>query len=168
MSTPKDPFLALLAQAEFEQAAKVFCTYPLKEQAKRLEQLNTSLHKSNRATHTPKVLAVIQRQLKDDTRFDQFYEAWQPTADKTQVDDEHNHFDYFALPVRVINARNIDDPDNILSISMIACDDYEDVFDAFSARQSDEQKRAERIALVADKVASNEMYEIISDDILGE
>lgn len=169
MSDASNHFYHAMQTGDHQEAAKLFCTLPLSDQAEILRTLGENpLVGQNPATSKPSVIALLQRELKENTSFEDFYDAWQPEASSQQLDDRHNAFDYYQIPVRVINARSVDDPNKIISIGMIACDNYDDVLEEFTQRLDEEKARAKRIEGIANKLADNEMFEVVSDDLLGK
>lgn len=168
MTSAHEHFQAALDDNDFQSAAKVFCTMPLNEQSELMARFKQNSMTRSEASAKPSLIALLQRQLKPEVSFDDFYQAWQPHKPSKSIDDKQRAFDYFNLPIRVINAQSVDDPSQLISLSLIACDDYDQLLDEFTERQSDEQARAKSIATVADKLADNQLFEILSDDLLGD
>ena len=117
----------------------------------------------------PVAVGVLRRQLHDDKEFNDFYEQWMPAESHTnpvEVDGKTYH-QYLPVPVRVINAINLNDPKDIISIGLSWCDEGD--FKAFLAKAEEESSNLERrdsIAEVAEK-RSSEIFMTSADTNLG-
>lgn len=68
----------------------------------------------------PIMVSVLQRVLHDNKSFDDFYQAWLPTEKMSNKIEIHGQSfqQHFPSPVRVINAININNPKEIISIGI--------------------------------------------------
>jgi len=118
---------------------------------------------------TPNSVSVLFRKLHDGKQFEGFRKAWFPPevqCNPTEAGGE-TFQQFFDAPIRVINAVNIQDPSDVVSIGLHWFPD-EDLMAAMQDPnfQQRGQARGERIAKVADKVQA-EVYFVKSDDNLG-
>lgn len=99
------------------------------------------------------IYAVLIRRLRPDSTFEQFREAWLP--------DEP-----FEVPVKVANARRIDDPRELISIGRadISGPDVPAFLERVAASEA---RRHERIAHVIEDTVHSGIYEVLTDDDLG-
>lgn len=96
------------------------------------------------------ILAVLVRRLKEGATYEEFRQAWFP--------DEP-----FGMPVRVINARRLDDEREILSVGF--ADLPADQVDAALKRLADhEARRHDRIAHVIESTVLRGIYNVEDDD----
>lgn len=146
------------AQSEFDQ---------LDDQHK--QKILAALFQQSQCQRTPHSVSVLFRNLHKGKSFDDFYEAWLPPKEKcdTKVVDGQTYHQFFGGPIRVINAVNLDDPDEIVSIGLHWITDEELEFamnDPASVKSGAE--RREKIATVADKEKAG-IFKVLKDDNLG-
>ncbi|MEM7446443.1 MAG: hypothetical protein AAF414_24200 [Pseudomonadota bacterium] len=96
--------------------------------------------------------SVLVRRLKEGATYEDFREAWLP--------DEG-----FGTSVRVINARSVDNPAEIISIGMVDLP-KEELPAALKQIAESEAVRHERIARVIERTVHKGIYEIVDDDDL--
>lgn len=158
-------FKESMQQQDFVTAVAKFDAMSDEEKQQSLK----SLYYQSRDAQQPVAVAVLRRKLNDNKSFDDFYNAWLPPKDKMQPleigDIKYHH--YFKSPVRVLNATNMNDDSDIISIGMIWCSEDE-LNDALAEEsQSDSNvQRHDSISDVAEHV-SVDMYLVKSDTQLG-
>ena len=97
--------------------------------------------------------SVFVRRLKPGKSYEDFRDAW-----KSEVG--------FGVSTRVVNARSLDDPSEIISIGFVETDASD--LPALLERVADsEARRHERIAHVIEATTLRGMYEILDDDDLS-
>lgn len=97
--------------------------------------------------------SVLVRRLKPGTTYEDFRKAWAPDAG-------------FGFPVRVLNARSVDDDAEIISIGLIDLPMSELPSVAQQVADS-EARRHDRIAHVIESTVHTGVYEIVDDDDLS-
>lgn len=161
----KNQFFNHFQQQEFDQAITDFNQLSKKDQQETLKQL----YYEAREAKIPMALGVLYRKLHDGKTFDDFYQSWMPPKSYTKAftvgDKTYYHF--FDAPTRVINAVNMEDPKEIISVGMVWCSEKEFMENLEQIKQSDSNKmRADSIAEVADKISSK-IYKVQKDTNLG-
>ena len=97
--------------------------------------------------------AVLVRRLKDGATYEQFREAWLPDQG-------------FGRPVRVVNARSLEDPSEIISVGFADLPAAE--LPAFLRQvAAGEARRHERIASVIEETVHKGIYEVLDEDDLS-
>ena len=97
--------------------------------------------------------SVLVRRLKDGATFEDFRRAWVPDT-------------RFGVPVRVLNARSVENDAEIISLGLI--DLPKDELPALLKRVSDsEARRHDKIADVIESTVHMGIYEIIDDTDLS-
>ncbi len=97
--------------------------------------------------------SVLIRRLKPGATYEAFREAWKPDQG-------------FGVPVRVINARSLDDPREIVSIGFVDLP-AEDLPAMLQKVADSEGRRHESIAHVIEETVHKGIYEIVDDDDLS-
>ena len=97
--------------------------------------------------------SVIVRRLKEGATYEDFREAWVPG---------HG----FGVPVRVVNARSLDDDREIVSIGLIDLP-KSDLPEMLKRVAASEAKRHDKIAPVIDGTVHRGIYEIVDDNDLS-
>jgi len=98
------------------------------------------------------LVSVLVRRLKPGKTYDDFRTAWQSD-------------DRYGAPVRVINARSLDHPDEIVSIGLMDID-TDDLPELLARVGESEQARHERIAEVIEETRLTGFYEVQDVDDL--
>ncbi len=164
----KNELLNCLKEDKFSEGLSLFKSCSEEQQKLLFQSLGAELKKFNNLAITdPKLITVIQRQLKPGKTFEDFYQAWKPPAEGLQIEKNKQVFSYFSLPARVINAQDKDNPSEILSIGLLWGENDEQFQAEMTKREKSEQGRALKIKEVADKLGSNKYYQVLTDDILG-
>ena len=97
--------------------------------------------------------SVFVRRLRRGGSYEAFRAAWQPDRG-------------FGVPVRVVNARSLEDPSEILSVGFVDLPASE--LERFLAKVAQsEARRHERIAQVVETTLHKGIYEILDDDDLS-
>lgn len=151
----------------FEQAQEDFDDLSAQEKQTIFSQLFQASEYANR----PHSISVLFRELHDGKTFEDFHEAWFPPADviNTQAIDGQVYHQLFKAPVRVLNAINIHNPKEVVSVGIHwLTEDQANEFAKMLAGKSDEtgKRRGDAIAHVADKISSD-IFIVESDDNLG-
>ncbi|OGT60160.1 MAG: hypothetical protein A3E85_04200 [Gammaproteobacteria bacterium RIFCSPHIGHO2_12_FULL_45_12] len=124
---------------------------------------------------TPAMVSVLRRRLHDNQSFKDFYQAWFPSEDMCnkvemagQVYQQH-----FETPVRVINAINSNDPNEIISVGITWVANKEEeqglweyIKNATMGEDKNNELRHDRI----EEVAEGELlgiFHVETDDNLG-
>ena len=97
--------------------------------------------------------SVLVRRLKPGKTYEDFRKAWKPDTG-------------FGVPTRVVNARSLDDPSEIVSIGFVDAP-AADLPDLLKRVAESEAHRHERIAHVIETTTHRGMYEILDDDDLS-
>lgn len=141
-------------------------------------QVLRELHQKSCYHMMPTVLSVHRRTLKEGKAFDDFRKAWYPpTAYTNPMACSGQAFaQYFPVPARVINATNMHDPNDVLSVGLLWLRDEKDKlamgqFMREAAERKEQSNEARRDA-IQDVIVEQAggligMYESQSDDNLG-
>ncbi len=161
----KDAFWENFNNKAFVDAQQVFDQ--LDAEAK--QQLFAELFQQAQCQRQPHSVSVLFRKLHDDKQFGDFYQAWLPPAEKCnkQEVDGQTYQQFFPMPIRVINAIDINDPKQVVSVGLHWMSD-EDLEAALSDKQmqSDGAQRGDSIAEAAEKQQAG-IYKVVADDNLG-
>ncbi|HAU0349438.1 TPA: hypothetical protein JBF68_14795 [Legionella pneumophila] len=115
-STPLSQFWMSFNQKDFENANKQFNLLDERSQ----QALLSTLFQKSQHQQKPILVSVLRRVLDEGKSFQDFYESWLP--DKTmcnKVEKDGQVFQqHFPIPVRVINAVNINNPREVISIGI--------------------------------------------------
>ncbi len=97
--------------------------------------------------------SVFVRRLKPGCTYEDFRKAWIPDTG-------------FGVPVRVMNARSLDDPSEIISIGIVdtPTSDLPELLERVAANEA---RRHERIEHVIEETKLRGIYEILNDDDLS-
>lgn len=133
-------------------------------------QLLKQLYYQAREAKAPVAISVNYRKLHENQTFNDFYNAWMPPIEATRPFKIGNkiYFNHFETPIRVINAVNMQDPSEVVSIGLVWCNS-EAEFDAGLQRVIDSeanQIRADSISDVAEQTSSK-IYKVKTDTQLG-
>jgi len=113
----------------------------------------------------PQFIAVLHRKLKPNCTYKDFYEAWLPPGLHGK-DPKKEAVNYFAGPVQVINAVNINDATDIISIGIIWASSAE-IDEDVQRTAPTEAIRGEKILKVADQGKENKFYVVKDVNLLG-
>lgn len=106
----------------------------------------------------PQAVSVLFRKLKDGQSYEDFRKAWLPPVD----DVSH----YFDTPILVINAQNVSDPTEIISIGLVFAN-IEEAMEKYEKYQVIEDIRQEKIDKITDQSAETRFCNVLDIDILG-
>lgn len=109
----------------------------------------------------PSMLAVLFRKLHPGKTYKDFHQAWLPPLKEGQ--DLEN---YFSVPTYVINAENVEDPTDIISIGLMWVGD-KDLSKVMELTKTTESQRHENIDGVAVKIGPTLMYQLKDVNKLG-
>ena len=96
------------------------------------------------------MVAVLVRQLREGVTYEQFEEAWRP---------EHG----FGREVRVLNAVNVDDPREIVSVGLMPDLTREELPQFLEQIAASEAARHEHIDHVIEKLSLRGIYDVVGD-----
>ena len=158
-------FEKLLEEQKYSEALEVF------EKMNRTEKeaVLKTLSYQTRNAKTPVAVSVLHRRLHQGKTFEDFFNAWMPPKETMRpfsVGDTIYH-QHFEIPVRVINAINMKNPSDVISIGLVWCTEEEFKMGMKKAESNQENvERGENISKVAEK-ESVEIYRVKADTNLG-
>lgn len=159
-------FFSQFENQDFTQALDTFDALSQDEQKNVLKQL----FYQSREAKMPIAVSVLYRKLHDGKTFDDFYNAWMPPKDAMEPFEvgEKTYYQFFDTPVRVINAINMHDPQEIVSIGLVWSDSEEQFKQSLAkaSKADDNVTRGDSVATVADKVSAK-IYKVSADTQLG-
>lgn len=106
-------------------------------------------------THAPKVVSIIKRRIRDDATYDDFREAWLP-----EVEGQ------YEVPTYVVNAENVSDPSEIISIGLVFAD-LEEVIQEAARTQKQDEGRRDKVAEVTQPIEGATLYRVKDFDKLS-
>ncbi len=154
---------------DFSQATKEFESLTKEEKE---NTLSTLFQQSQNHT-MPQIVSVLQRNLHPGKQFEDFHQAWLPHESYCDPTSEGGllYPQYFSAPTRVINAINMRDPNEIISVGLtwIHTEEQTQAMNAIARGKEipGNQERAEQIKQVADKIGDAKICIAKSDDNLG-
>lgn len=96
--------------------------------------------------------SLLVRRLKPGASYEDFREAWEPDQG-------------FGVPVRVVNARSVENPSEIVSVGFVDLPVAE--LQSFGEKVAEsEARRHERISHVIEETIHKGIYEVLDDDDL--
>lgn len=120
--------------------------------------LNVALN-TPETINKPRTMSVLFRKLKDGKSYHDFRKAWLPPVE--------NINQYFHAPTLVINACNIKNPNEIISLALI-WEDIQEAIQNYERYQETEALRHQRIEQVTDQSAETRVCQIVDIDVLGQ
>lgn len=171
MSDHKKMFWESFNAKDFKSAWKHFEQLDGKEKSIIFEVL----YQKSETNRTPLMLSVLRRELHDNNSFSDFYQSWFPSDEMCnpvevggQVYQQH-----FPVPVRVINATNVGNPKEVISIGITWVSSKEEEAELWKyideAKQGDNENNGVRHEEIS-KVADGELlgiFRVETDDNLG-
>ncbi len=158
-------FKKLFESQQFEQAATAFESMTDSEKVETLK----SLYYQARNANIPIAIGVLHRQLHPGKTFQDFFNAWMPPENSMNpiTIGDTIYYQHFPCPTRVINAVNMQDPNDIISIGLQWCteEEFKIGYEQTAQSQSNAERR-DNISEVADK-KSVEVYSVKTDTNLG-
>lgn len=127
------------------------------------------LYYKSRNAKTPVAVSVLHRRLNEGKTFEDFFNAWMPPKNSMKPFSvgSTTYYQHFEIPVRVINAINMNDSNDVISIGLVWCTEEEFKIGIKKAEESQSNaERGENISEVADK-ESVEIYMVKADTNLG-
>jgi hypothetical protein len=162
-----DSFVKAFQQQDFTKAQEILSQCQSAQQALMLKSLSES-RRENKGSQEPRVLVVIKRRLKEGKSFEDFYQAWQPPVPCLETNGHQHRYQYFGLPTRVINAQNWQDPSEIISIGLMYGESEQEFVTEMQNRAAGEEQRRDPLNKVVERTGKqNEVFIVMSDDILG-
>ena len=116
----------------------------------------------------PHSISVLFRELHEGKNFSDFHTAWVPAQAHAHTQKQAGQIfhEYFPVPIRVINAVNIQNPKEIVSVGLHWLSEEEAKHMMEIANDPKNNERGQAIAEVADKTKAG-IYKVESDDNLG-
>jgi hypothetical protein len=152
------------AQAQFEH---------LNEHDKQI--IFQELFQKSECHRTPIMVSVLRRELNDDKSFDDFYKSWFPeekNCNKVELGGQ-TYQQHFPIPVRVINATNMANPQEIISVGISWVTNAEEekalwahIENANKGKDQNNESRHEKIKEVAEGELLG-IFKVRTDDNLG-
>ncbi len=164
MSKLIEQFWQMFGQKDFVESQKIFDAMNQTEKQNTLAELFQKCQYQTR----PHSVSVIFRELHNKKTFSDFYKAWFPPKEHTHPKSEFGQVyqQFFPAPVRVINASNLQNPNEIVSVSFnwLTEEQAANIWDEVNKKSN--ANRGIPIAEVADKTKWG-IYRVESDDNLG-
>ncbi len=132
------------------------------------QSIFAELFQKSQYQQMPHSISVLFRELHAGKTFADFHEAWFPAAStlNTQQQFGQTFHQFFPAPIRVINAVNLENPREIVSVGLHWLTE-EQAANMWSAVEDKSNKdRGIEIAKVADRTKTG-VYKVESDDNLG-
>jgi hypothetical protein len=127
------------------------------------------LYYKARNAKTPVAVSILHRRLHEGKTFEDFFNSWIPPKDSMRPFSvgSATYHQHFEIPVRVINAINLNDSKDVISVGLVWCTEEEFKIGIKKAEESQSNaERGENISEVADK-ESIEIYMVKADTNLG-
>src|SRR3990167_3359398 len=164
----KKQFWHAFSKKHFKKTQQIFVKLTTEDQA----AIFSELFQKSQYANTPHSISVLFRELHEGKTFDEFHEAWFPPKNKCSPKMEHGktYQHFFPMPIRVINAVNINNPKEIVSVGLHWLNEEE--VKNFNVMVKEEEKnnankeRGDSIAHVADKKKTG-IFIVETDDNLG-
>ncbi len=128
------------------------------------------LHLQARNASMPHSMSVHVRKLKPGKTFDDFYQAWPPEdvdTDPVTIGGK-TYTQYFPIPIRVFHAYDMENPDEIVTVSLNWFEDdqkFQKYVEEYSKSESNSRRR-DKQAKVIDKTFYK-LAKITTDDEIG-
>lgn len=113
----------------------------------------------------PNFVSVLYRKLKPNHTYEDFYRAWLPPG-LAGKNPQKEPVSYFDSPVQVINAVNVNDPTDIISIGIV-WGTPEEIEANMKKTENTEAQRREKVSQVADKGQETKFYYVKDVNLLG-
>lgn len=163
-NTKAKSFWVAFESKKFDQALQQFDQLNAQEKA----AIFAALYQKSGYQKTPHSISVLFRELHEGKNFNDFHGAHFPAQEHVNTIEQSGEFfhQFFPAPIRVINAVNMQNPKEIVSIGLhwLTEEAAKHLMDV--ANDPKNSERAEAIAKVADKTKSG-IYKVESDDNLG-
>lgn len=117
-------------------------------------------------TDRPKAMAVLFRHLRLGQDYDAFYQAWLPPH-LNDKDPRLEAVGYYDIPVQAINAVNVNDPQEIISIGLVWATP-EEVYQSMNKYAQTDAARGEQIDKVCERETQVKFYRIQDVNELGK
>jgi hypothetical protein len=116
MSTQINEFWSCFLQQDFAAAQALFVSLDAGSQ----QAVLSELFQKSAFQSQPFMLSVLRGRIKDGQSFDDFYQSWLPTEEMSSqtTRDGQTFQQHFPIPVRVFNASNIEDSEDIITVSL--------------------------------------------------
>lgn len=165
----RNGFIEYIKKEDFKSAAQLLQDCNVDEIAQHLEHMYKAVHFKVNS------ISVLKRKLKDDASYNDFYHAWLPPLDKQEIKHTNTGAvaSYFPFSTRVINAVNVADEQEIISIGLMSATKQE--IEDLQHKQGKQNKsvlktesvRHDEIEDVAVKIGQTQFFVCKDDNMLG-
>jgi hypothetical protein len=164
-----DAFLNHIKEQDFNTAAQLLGNCSQGEVVAALQAMHEAIQFK---VHS---VSILKRELKPNVSYDDFHQAWLPPMDKKDITMTSTGVlvHYFPFPVRVINAVNIKNDKEVISIGLMGAT-RQDIEKMQSSSTDQDKKilktetvRHDQIEEVSTKVGDTDYFECKDDNNLG-
>lgn len=158
-------FFAHFENKQLSQALNIFNQLDQNKQEAILQQLYYQARNAN----MPFAVSVLYRKLHEGKTFNDFFNAWLPPNEYTKPFNigDKKYYNYSTVPTRIVNAINIEDPNEIISIGILwGTEEETKKLLERVVKDKSNQVRHDSISEVADKISSK-IYYVKTDTELG-
>ena len=170
-----DDFWQEFDKQKLIEARKIFLSLNNDAQNDAQQTILLTLFQQSALSRKPILISVLERELKEENEFENFYQAWLPPKEAQnpiEVAGEY-YLQTFPTPVRVINAVDIKDPKRVFSVGLTWIRDskeeqglWEFIKKAEQGQDEANEQRSESISSVADGKLLG-LFQVKTDDNLG-
>lgn len=161
----KSLFLEHLQKGEVEQARTLFLECSPEDQIVLLSEYVQLLGSRKEIFINPKMIAFLRRDLRDGKTYQDFESAWLPDAPIQELNGQ-KVVDYYKIPVQVVNAQNVQNPKEMISIGLVDASQEEVIKHAQENADADAVRRT-KTSEVTEK-GSVGLYKVMGLYILGK
>lgn len=139
------------------------------------QALLAELYQKSEYHRQPVMVSVLRGEIHEGKSFEDFYQAWLPSEEMRDQQTVHGQMyqHHFPVPVRVMNAVNIHNPNDVVSIGMTWVSSkeeeqalWESVNKTEQGKNENNEARHDKIEGVADRELLG-LFKVESDDNLG-
>jgi hypothetical protein len=160
----KSEFWQLFNDKSFVSAQEKFEQLSVQEK----QDIFAELFQKSQYQRIPHSISVLFRELHPGKTFADFHQAWFPAQDTINAQQQFGQtfYQFFPAPIRVINAANMTNPQEIVSVGLhwLTEEQAAEMLTIVEDRRN--KDRGVAIAKVADRTKAG-VYKVKSDDNLG-
>lgn len=158
--------LKYLKEAKLTEALDSFKNASEQEQREIFSQISALIEEQEPILKiAPKMMPILRRDLKPGKTYEDFLTAWTPPGTTFSI-DKQNTVDYFDVPVQVVNAQNIQKPNEIVSIGLVDADQKKLVESGEKFKET-EAIRRQKVAEITEGGSLN-IYKVLGIYRLGK
>lgn len=150
---------------DFVKAAQELAKMSEQEQA----ELLASFYQHGGDTQKPFLISVLERELQDDTSFDDFHATWLPEDELTNPQESggRTYQNFWPVPTRVLQGVNMHDEKDVVSVSIAWL--KKENFDTFVADLQAKESKSKRGQKLADMTSKKrkKLYRVVKDLNVG-